>query len=225
MRLSVRLTDRWRGDPAWVGSEAYARFAPIITGIRASGVDARVALRALARVLEGLLNQIVVDAERRAMEENVRNLASFVAAQGATVREQDGDKAEKKAFNLLLSHLDPRQKRQMNTGTSFTVVAGNGRTYRISAHRSFNVEDMRTGVRYCGQIQDCPVYDQMLVQKLTLENDPDAFFNEANVMGSGVDNFNNLRPGGVHFVPDDIIRGDSCFGYTFPIQSVPNHRR
>ncbi len=93
-------------------------------------------------------------------------------------------KAAKKARELLVSQLNKAQRESFEKNKSFDVAGKDGKTYRISSERSFNVKGP-DGVKYCGQTVDTPIEDQMLAQKLLLENDPAKFFKNANKMGGG----------------------------------------
>lgn len=89
-------------------------------------------------------------------------------------------KAKEKARQLLLRNLDAGQEKSFKKDGEFRVTAKDGKVYTIKTARSFNVvaED---GTKYCGQLRDTPVEDQMLAQKLLLQSDPDKFFKNANV--------------------------------------------
>lgn len=93
-------------------------------------------------------------------------------------------KAIKKARELLVSQLNKAQRESFEKTKSFEVAGKDGKTYRISSERSFNVKGP-DGVKYCGQTVDTPIEDQMLAQKLLLEHDPAKFFKNANKMGGG----------------------------------------
>lgn len=89
-------------------------------------------------------------------------------------------KAKQKARELLLRNLDAGQEKSFKKDGSFRVTAQDGKVYTIKTARSFNVvaED---GTKYCGQLTDTPIEDQMLAQKLLLQHDPEKFFKNANV--------------------------------------------
>lgn len=84
-----------------------------------------------------------------------------------------------KARELLLSQLNEEQKQDYVTNQRFSVKAKDGQVYVISRAQSFNVRGP-DGTRYCGQLEDVPLEDQMLAQKLLLEHNPDKFFKNAN---------------------------------------------
>lgn len=88
--------------------------------------------------------------------------------------------AAKKARETLLRHLNDEQKASFEKDKKFTVRGQDGKDYTITHARSFNVVGP-DGEKYCGQLADCPVEDQMLAQKLLLENEPKKFFDNANV--------------------------------------------
>jgi len=100
--------------------------------------------------------------------------------------------AERRARDLLLRMLSPRQRKEFELHSYFSVnVPGRGRFW-IFPWRSLNVVDPATGDCYCGVPEGrLPVYDLMLAQKLLLENDPQHFFCVANRHPSFV-----LRPAG-----------------------------
>lgn len=89
--------------------------------------------------------------------------------------------AERRARDLLLRMLNPRQRREFELHNYFSVnVPGRGRFW-VFPWRSLNVVDPGTGDCYCGVPEGrLPVYDLMLAQKLLLENDPQNFFCVAN---------------------------------------------
>jgi hypothetical protein len=87
--------------------------------------------------------------------------------------------AKKKARELLVSNLNEAQKKTFTEKGEFAVAAKDGKTYTVKTARSFNVIGP-DGMKYCGQLNDAPVEDQMLAQKLLLEHEPDKFFKNAN---------------------------------------------
>jgi hypothetical protein len=91
-------------------------------------------------------------------------------------------KAKKKARDLLLKNLDPEQTAAFKKERKFSVVGKDKKVYTITDARSFNVVGP-DGVKYCGQLVNTPIEDQMLAQKLLLEHDPDKFFKNANTSG------------------------------------------
>lgn len=96
------------------------------------------------------------------------------------VRASEDPKAKKKARALLVKNLDATQAAAFEKSGEFDVKAQDGKVYKIKTARSFNVVGP-DGTKYCGQLADAPVEDQMLAQKLLLEHEPDKFFKNANV--------------------------------------------
>lgn len=88
--------------------------------------------------------------------------------------------AKAKARDLLISNLDETQAASFKKDGSFRMVGKDAKVYTIRTARSFNVEGP-DGAKYCGQLKDTPVEDQMLAQKLLLEHEPEKFFKNANV--------------------------------------------
>lgn len=89
-------------------------------------------------------------------------------------------KAKQKARELLIRNLDAGQEKSFKKDGEFRVTAKDGKAYTIKTARSFNVVGP-DGTKYCGQLKDTPVEDQMLAQKLLLEHEPEKFFKNANV--------------------------------------------
>ena len=94
--------------------------------------------------------------------------------------EPEDPKAKQKARELLIRNLDAGQEKSFKKDGEFRVTAKDGKVYTIKTARSFNVVGP-DGAKYCGQLRDAPVEDQMLAQKLLLEHEPDKFFKNANV--------------------------------------------
>lgn len=118
-------------------------------------------------------------------------------------------KAEKTARELLVKCLTPAQRADFEKNQAFDVEVtaggsfrarhtradplgqrglewGAGR-YRIAKGSAFNVTHVESGTRYCVvAAESVPVYDQMLAQKLLLENEPAKFFETANVSAPGL---------------------------------------
>lgn len=95
------------------------------------------------------------------------------------LRREPTPHAVSKAKKLLVDQLNEEQKADFEKFKKFDVKAADGRIYTISHDRSFNVKGP-DGVKYCGQLEDAPIEDQMLAQKLLLEHDPNKFFKNAN---------------------------------------------
>lgn len=104
-------------------------------------------------------------------------------------RQKEDPKAKEKARQLLLRNLDAGQEKSFKKDGEFRVTAKDGKVYTIKTARSFNVVGP-DGAKYCGQLKDTPVEDQMLAQKLLLEHEPDKFFKNANVSPA----FTNVEP-------------------------------
>lgn len=114
--------------------------------------------------------------------------------------------AENKARSLLVMCLTPEQLAEFNEKSSFTInvehrVSGfpTG-AFRIRKGSSFNVAHVESGETFCVVSREkVPVYDQMLTQKLLLEQEPERFFKTANrSRGGGGGIFGGVR--------DDMIR-------------------
>ena len=88
--------------------------------------------------------------------------------------------ADLRANRLLYRVLSPEQRKELARQGYFTVqVSGRG-SLRVLPCSTFNVVDMKTGVRYCaGPEGPVPLGDLMLAQKLVLENAPEYFFRVA----------------------------------------------
>ncbi len=92
----------------------------------------------------------------------------------------------KRAMRLLEKHLTPQQLRQFKRKVFFTVVARDGKTYRIENGSSGNVflmEGRKKVIQYCIVFKDhapLPNFDLMLAQKLILETDQELFLKTAN---------------------------------------------
>lgn len=103
-------------------------------------------------------------------------------------------KAKEKARQLLMRNLDDGQLKSFKKDGWFKVTAKDGKAYTISTARSFNVK-AEDGTKYCGQLADTPIEDQMLAQKLLLQHEPEKFFKNANVspaMPTGSDGARNM---------------------------------
>lgn len=95
-------------------------------------------------------------------------------------RPAEDPKAKQKARELLIRNLDAGQEKSFKKDGEFRVTAKDGKAYTIKTARSFNVVGP-DGTKYCGQLRDTPIEDQMLAQKLLLEHEPEKFFKNANV--------------------------------------------
>lgn len=120
--------------------------------------------------------------------------------QGVRLRQLVDDSRSRallKSRKLLCENLSPEQLKEFEASETFTVVAkGTSTRYLIRPIRSFNVTEVDNERAYCGTFPDVPIYDQMLAQKLYIENDPDTFFSQANKAGDFV------RPGPMLFMED-----------------------
>lgn len=89
--------------------------------------------------------------------------------------------ANSRAQALLFECLSPSQKVEFLATQSFTVVSKSKRSYRIGWGKNYNVTLLDNRVNYCaGPLEDVPIADMMLAQKLMLENDEDRFLKIAN---------------------------------------------
>ena len=88
--------------------------------------------------------------------------------------------AEVRARQLLLRCLTSEQREDFERQGCFTVqVPGWGR-FRVLPRTMFNVQDTESGIFYCAAPEGLlPLSDQLLAQKLVLENDPERFFRVA----------------------------------------------
>ena len=98
------------------------------------------------------------------------------------------EEADSLARSLLLSCLSPKQRQEFEFRESITVIAKSGRRYRIERSFNYNIivldeRDKPIGYLCAGPVEDVPVYDSMLSQKLWLENDEDGFLRVANQNG------------------------------------------
>lgn len=91
-----------------------------------------------------------------------------------------------RSLRLLMAQLTEEQIAELEEHNWFTVIARDGRPYRISTKTHGNVwllnPDGQEMVNFCIVTQDStiPHWDQMLSQKLMLEYHPEAFFKVAN---------------------------------------------
>lgn len=98
--------------------------------------------------------------------------------------------AEERARDTLRLCLTNKQRRQFDKNEWFTVECDHESrkypkgTFKITKGSAFNIMHVETQERFCVVAKDpVPVYDQMLTQKLLLENDPMKFFKTANRSG------------------------------------------
>ena len=90
-------------------------------------------------------------------------------------------RARKRARRLLVSSLDPQQKRQFKRKGWFEVTSNRGNVFRISDRFPFNVRlagiAKASRIFFCMEAEDSgiPPEDVMLAEKLMLENDEARF--------------------------------------------------
>lgn len=106
------------------------------------------------------------------------------------VLHRHSDEAKERARNLLLGHLTAAQRETFEKNKWFVVEGGQSQTrYRIndSSHMVANIDVMSDETdkirhRLCGHcgLDDVPIGDQLLAQKLMLEYDEDRFLRLAN---------------------------------------------
>ena len=146
------------------------------------GVDGRAMAEAMTPLWDREIFRYMERLERQGRDYlashdfNREYLADF--APFVTTREDP--EAAKKARATLLRQLDKEQKASFEKDKKFVVTGKDGKAYTITHARSFNVI-APDGTKYCGQLQDCPIEDQMLAQKLLLQTDPEKFFKSSNV--------------------------------------------
>lgn len=91
---------------------------------------------------------------------------------------------EQRSLKLLALVLDDKQRQQVWTTNKFVMRAKNGKRYLITKRLHGNVYELddknRLVMNFCIYIEGVTLYDQMMAQKLLLENDPDHFFEVAN---------------------------------------------
>jgi len=99
-------------------------------------------------------------------------------------RQKLREESEARSLRLLLSCLDEEQKREMRETKRFKMFGRNGKKYLVTYRQHGNVwlldENEKPVMNYCIVVEDVPIYDQMLSQKLLLEHDPISFFETAN---------------------------------------------
>lgn len=112
----------------------------------------------------------------------------------------DPDEAENRARDLLLSCLTPAQQEEYTATRSFTVKVKSGNRYRIEQHRNYNVirldkKGQVVSELCAGPVEEVPLEDQMLAQKLLLETDEAEFLAVANRRSVGAyPSFNGIFP-------------------------------
>jgi hypothetical protein len=108
-------------------------------------------------------------------------------AQRERNQEEGMRQAEAKAKALLVMCLTPEQQAEFEEHGRFTITVDHKVSgfptgaFRIKKSSAFNVEHIESGETFCVVAQEkVPVYDQMLTQKLLLEQEPERFFKTAN---------------------------------------------
>ncbi len=129
-------------------------------------------IRAPAVHVDGRTPEEIAAFNARAREEGDRHRAAATAARD-------------KAWALLLSMLDVKQREQLQTQRFFDVIARHSkRRYRIEKGAHANVllvdDQGRPLTRYCGQPGGIPEGDVMLAQKLQIEYDEPEYLRHAN---------------------------------------------
>lgn len=103
------------------------------------------------------------------------------------LRPKERKRARKRARKLLLSALDPWQRRQLKRKGYFHVSSSRGNVFRIAREVPFNVrlagEAKPSRIYFCLEAEDpeLPVEDVMLAQKLLLETNEGEFLKLANL--------------------------------------------
>ncbi len=117
--------------------------------------------------------------------------------------------AEAKAKKILSEHLSKEQVHELEHKGYFHVVVGKGdrkRRYRVERKAQHNVylldREGKVEREFCTILPECPLEDQLLVQKLYLETDEKAFYEAANVW----DHRGGLRDNRVLPRPEKINR-------------------
>lgn len=106
--------------------------------------------------------------------------------QRAAEQAKIAQEANRRAAELLQSHLSVEQRTEFEREKTFTVIGKNGqRRYRIRKGWAGNIDELdKDGKRVailCGHaIESVPEGDNMLAQKLMLEHDEDQFLKIAN---------------------------------------------
>jgi hypothetical protein len=98
---------------------------------------------------------------------------------------QEKLEADKKAEELLVAHLDKKQKKYWKERQEFIVLSETGRQFLIRNARNKNVRELDTeGKRlreFCIVAPEVPIPDQLLMQKLMLEHSEAEFLRTANM--------------------------------------------
>lgn len=102
-------------------------------------------------------------------------------------KKQEKQRADTKAKALLHRYLTKKQRWELRATKSITVMGQDKNVYRITEGSCNNVIMLDKGgsekFRLCVICEkEVPIYDLMLAQKLTIENDLTSFLSVANVM-------------------------------------------
>ena len=188
---AILLSREWvRGEDSVYDLAEYIDrlFGRTLASLAESCRDPRRAARALLPALIAEIHYHMEEMERYGRASRMRDITINMPPIymgmdfGLAPESKKSVTAQKKARALLLKNLDATQAKSFNDKGEFEVKSANGFVYRITTARSFNVL-APDGRKYCGQLADTPVEDQMLAQKLLLEHDPEKFFKNANVSG------------------------------------------
>lgn len=193
----VGLRHDWPGSRRLLIERINATLGATIRHLHNVMGDPRSAIHALRgefeREISHSMEQLELDARRRSahvapdrmwfgeLNDPYHYGARFGIDPGMLWGEPPNPEAKKKATALLLRNLTPAQAESYDKDKHFEVTGKDGKVYKITNARSFNVIGP-DGTKYCGQLSECPVEDQMLAQKLLLEHEPEKFFKNANVM-------------------------------------------
>ena len=188
VRLGYRLRGMW-GDPRRLADYIDLLVGGTLHAWASAGVETgigREMAHALAPHWERQIHRFMErmeyeDRHRAAPYRGMRHDAMYFDDFGpAPWGKPEDPKAKEKARQLLMRQLDDGQEKSFKKDGEFRVTAKDGKVYTIKTARSFNVVGP-DGTKYCGQLADTPIEDQMLAQKLLLEHEPDKFFKNANV--------------------------------------------
>lgn len=134
------------------------------------------AYREFTTYLTCLLERITFSAD--AMREFQRAIEEYTV--GYSKPDLHKKEADERARQLLLDHLSEEQKKTFEKDGWFECVGNKtGKTYRIHNYRNINTVQGKT--KYCLVQKDTvPLPDQLLTEKMLIENDEDKFLKVAN---------------------------------------------